>query len=219
MPTSIPNDIYQYSLHSAYTAGLKDGGPPVAFLTNHGTHGVGYFEVEVDSDDEDSKAQEQQRPNDMIQLDSVAYAIDSEGNVEKADKEDSLPHVMVTVFQPNQRTKLPVGANAKKLRELFSAPSKNTPLSFRIQGAFKYLSTQQETYWSVKGTVFGFCVPGWQKAVSGEGLQCVFLSEDKKRGGRVTELEVGDGTGVEWAKCGRFHLGFPQDEEFEELRL
>lgn len=216
MPTSIPNDIYQYSLYSAYTAGLKDGGPPVAFLTNHGTHGVGYFELEVDSDDEsDGK---EQGPNDMIQLDSIAYSIDPEGNVEKAGKEDCLPHVMVTVFQPNQRSKLPVGANAKIVREMF-AKNKNTPMPFRIHGAFKYLSTQQETYWNVQGTVFGFAVPGWQKSVSGEGLQCCFLSADKRRGGRVREFEVGEGSGVEWAKCGRFHLGFPQDEEFEELRL
>jgi alpha-acetolactate decarboxylase len=62
-------------------------------------------------------------------------------------------------------------------------------------------------------------VPKWQAAISGEDLQCCFLSEDKTSGGRVVEFETDEGAILEWAKCGRFHLGFPQDEEYEELDL
>ncbi|CAK4032518.1 hypothetical protein AC578_1740 [Lecanosticta acicola] len=204
MAKSIPNDIFQFSLHSAYTAGLKDGGPPVAFLTNHGTHGIGIFE------DEESE---------LIQIDSIAYAIDKDGAVAPAAKDDQLPFVMVTIFQPTQRVKPPPSTTSKQLKELFADAGKNTPMPFRLRGGFKYLNTQQKTFWDVKGTIFGFCVPGWQKAVSGEGLQCCFLSEDKRHGGRVIDFETGEGAVLEWGKCGRFHLGFPQDEEFEELRL
>ncbi|KAK5711066.1 hypothetical protein LTR17_018566 [Elasticomyces elasticus] len=212
-PSSIPNDIYQYSLRSAYNAGLKDGGPPVAFLTNHGTHGFGIFEAEEDDDGTE------QPPRDMIQVDSVAYAFDKDGNAERADKQDQMPFTMVTVFNPVQRVKLPSGTTHKRVLELFAGRSKNTPLSFRITGAFKYINTQQETHWDVKGTVFGFCIPVWQKEVSGDGLQCCFLSEDKKRGGRVLDLETGEGAVVDYGKCGRFHLGFPQDPEYEQLRI
>lgn len=203
MPASIPNDIYQYSLLSALRAGLQDGGPPVAFLTNHGTHGIGVFEDEE---------------RDMIQIDSVAYSIDQNGIASKADKEDTMPFVMVTVFQPAQRVKPPPRTTSKKLKEVFER-GKNTPMPFRISGGFKYISTKQQTYWDVKGTIFGYAVPGWQKDVSGEGLQSCFLAEDQTKGGRVTDFETGEGAVVEWAKCGRFHLGLPQDEEFEELRL
>lgn len=213
-----PNDIYQYSLHSAYTAGLRDGGPPVAFLTNHGTHGIGYFEAEEDDDDEDTSGPG--RPADMIQLDSVAYTIDAEGNASPADKGENLPYAAVTVFQPKEKVKVPAGANKKAVRELFERKSgRNTPISFLIRGSFKYLSTEQATLWDVRGVIFGFCWPGWQKGVSGEGLQGVFLSEDKRRGGRAEEFECGGEALVEWGKCGRFHLGFPADEEFEGLRL
>jgi alpha-acetolactate decarboxylase len=48
---------------------------------------------------------------------------------------------------------------------------------------------------------------------------CCFLSEDKKTGGRVKEFETGKAAEVDWAKCGRFHLGFPQDDEYEELKI
>lgn len=203
MAKSIPNDIFQFSLHTAYTAGLKDGGPPVAFLTNHGNHGIGVFE------DEESE---------MIQVDGVAYSIDKDGDVEPADKEDQLPFVMVTIFAPNKRVKPPPSTTSKKLKEVFEA-GKNTTMPFRLRGAFKYINTQQQTYWDVTGTIFGFSIPGWQKAISGDGLQCSFLSDDKEHGGRVIDFETGKDAVLEWAKCGRFHLGFPQDEEFEELRL
>jgi len=207
-PNSIPNDIYQFSLLSAYRAGLKDGGPPVAFLTNHGTHGVGVFEDDEESD----------RPNDMIQIDTIAYTIDKNGTAVRAERDESMPFVMVCVFQPTQRVKPPVRTTKEKVLEVFKR-SKNTPMPFRISGMFKYINTQQQTYWDVKGTIFGYCVPSWQKDVSGEGLQSCFLSDDKKKGGRVLDFETGEGAVLDWAKCGRFHLGFPQDQEFEELRI
>ncbi|KAF1825472.1 alpha-acetolactate decarboxylase [Dissoconium aciculare CBS 342.82] len=203
MAKSIPNDIFQYSLHSAYNAGLKDGGPPVAFLTNHGNHGLGVFE------DEES---------DLVQVDGIAYSIDKDGDVEPAEKDDQLPFVMVTIFQPTQRVKPPQSTTNKKLLEVFQA-GKNTTMPFRIRGPFKYINTKQQTYWDAKGTIFGFFVPNWQSAISGEGLQCCFLSEDKGNGGRVVEFETDEGAVLEWSKCGRFHLGFPQDEDYDELQL
>jgi alpha-acetolactate decarboxylase len=209
MSKSIPNDIYQFSLRSAYNAGLRDGGPPVAFLTNHGTHGIGIFE----------ELEDEPQPYDMIQVDSVAYSLDSEGTAERADKEDQMPFVMVTVFQPQQRVKPPAGTGSKKVKELFEGKAKNTPLPFGITGHFKYINTQQQTYWDVKGVIFGYCIPTWQKEVSGEGLQSCFLEESKAKGGRVLDFETGEGAVLEFAKCGRFHLGFPQDEEYEQLRI
>lgn len=203
MAKSIPNDIYQYSLLSAYNGGLKEGGPPVAFLTNHGTHGMGYFEDDG---------------IDMIQIDSFAHRINESGQATKADKEDQLPFVMVTVFQATQRVKPPKGTTSKRVKEVFEK-SRNTPMPFRISGSFRYISTKQRTYWDVTGTIFGYCVPSWQQDISGEGLQSCYLSEDKRNGGRVTDFEMGEGAVLEWAKCGRFHLGFPQDEEYEQVRL
>jgi alpha-acetolactate decarboxylase len=203
MSKTLPNDIFQFSLLSAHESGIRDGGPPVGFLTSHGTHGIGVFE------DDDA---------DMIQLDSVTYQFDEDGEATRADKEDQLPFCMVTIFQPSQRVKPPKGTTSKKLKEVFGR-SKNTPMPFKLGGQFGYISTKQQTYWDVKGTIFGFSVPSWQKDISGEGLQCCFLTEDKQRGGRVTDFESGEGVTLEWAKAGRLHLGFPQDEEFEQVRL
>lgn len=203
MAKSVPNDIHQFSLLSAFNGGLKDGGPPVGFLMQQGTHGIGICE------DDDG---------DMIQLDSVVYAFDEDGEATRADKEDQMPFVMVTAFQPSQKAKLPKGTASKKVKEVFER-GKNSPMPFRISGKFGYISTKQETYWDVTGTIFGFYLPSWQRDISGEGVQCCYLSEDKTRGGRVSDFETGDGAIMEWAKCGRLHLGFPQDEEFQQVRL
>ncbi|KAI5367233.1 Putative alpha-acetolactate decarboxylase [Septoria linicola] len=203
MAKTIPNDIFQYSLLSAYNAGLKDGGPPVPFLKTQGSHGIGFLE------DEES---------DLIQIDGVAYTIDQDGDVDLAEKDDAAPFVMITNFQPKKREQPPASTTAKQVKELF-ARNRNTPITFRVKGNFKYINTKQQTYWDVSGQLFGFCVPDWQKAVSGEGLQCMFLSEDEEHGGRVIDFETGVGAVLEWATCGRLHLGFPQDEEFEEIRL
>ena len=209
MPNSIPNDIYQYSLFSAYNAGLKSGGPPVAFLTNHGTHGTGYFEA----------ASSTARPNDMIQLDSTAYTISKDGTAKPAERGATMPHTSVVVFQPTYRLKPTPGTTSSKIQEEVFSMGRNTPMSFRVEGAFKSITTEQKSYDNVKGTIFGFVIPSWQKEVSGEGLVCCFLSEDKKSGGRVKDFETGEAAEVDWAKCGRFHLGFPQDDEYEELKI
>lgn len=208
MPASIPNDIYQYSLWSAYKAGLRTGGPPVAFLTNHGTHGIGIFED----------------GSDMIQIDQKAYVLDKNGKASQGPQNKQLPFVKVCVFQPSYRTTAPVGTNIGSLRKVFesggpSAGGSNTPMPFAVKGGFKSVKTTHQTFENAYGTIFGYAIPSWQSGVSGEGMQCCFLSGDKMTGGRVTEFESNAGTNVEWAKCGRFHLGFPQDEEFEGLEL
>lgn len=208
MPNSIPNDIYQYSLFSAYNAGLKSGGPPVAFLTNHGTHGTGYFEP----------SSPDARSDDMIQLDSTAYAISKDGSAKPAEHGACMPHTSVVVFQPTYRFEAPPGSSSTKVKEVFIM-GKNTPMSFMIEGAFKSITTEQKSYEGVKGNIFGFAIPSWQKECSGDGLVCCFLSEDKKAGGRVKDFETAEGVRVDWAKCGRFHLGFPQDDEYEKLKI
>ena len=211
MAKSIPNDIFQYSLLSAFEAGLKDGGPPVASLTNHGNHGIGVFE-----DDEEDSGRTQ--GPDLVQINGVAFAIDHDGHAAKAERDDQAPFVMVTIFQPQQKSRTPKGTSRRKIQEIFER-GKNTPMPFRLTGDFRYISTRQQTYWDVKGTIFGFYIPTWQSHISGEGLQCCFLAEDQKAGGKVNDFETGDGAILEWAKCGRFHLGFPQDEEYDQLRL
>ncbi|KAK7935469.1 hypothetical protein PG985_000964 [Apiospora marii] len=221
MPSSIPNDIYQYSLWPAFAAGLDRGGPRVADLINHGTYGVGVFEKGSESPANGGGSGAlpfTTPPREMVQIEGQAYSIAYDGTVEPAEPRANLPYAMVTVFQPTQRAELHSSFTFDDLRKV---DWPNSPTSFRITGAFRSVHTKQGLYEGVEGTIFGFMIPRWQAAVSGdEYSQMRFIDDDRKQGGgSVLGFEAGEGTLLESGGCGRFHLGFPQDDKFNQLKF
>lgn len=227
MPASIPNDIYQYSTTPAFQSGLTSGGPPAAFLTKHGTYGIGTFG--------DGQG--------MMLLDTVAWRLSGGGNEarwEKAPKEAQLPFVMVTVFEPAAALRLgeveglgETKSNEVTLKQLDEAMSskssrqggwgKNAYLSVRIRGLFETVRTKHETLSDIKGTMFGFRAPAWAASTSPNGLHCHFLSDGndrgERKGGIVEAFAVAEETVLDFASCGRFHQGLPLSEEFEMMKL
>jgi alpha-acetolactate decarboxylase len=127
--------------------GLKSGGPPVAFLINHGTHGTGYFEP----------TSPDVRSDDMIQLGSTAYTISKDGSAKPAERSACMPRTSVVVFQPTYRFEAPPGTSSTEVKEVFDM-RRNTPMPFMVEGAFKSATTEQKSYDSVKGTIFGFAI-------------------------------------------------------------
>lgn len=75
----------------------------------------------------------------------------------------------------------------------------------------------------VEGTVFGFYGPKWAEGISVTGFHCSFLSGrdevGKLRGGRVKDFKASGAVELAWALTGRFHLGLPSGEEWEDLEL
>ncbi|KAK8066023.1 hypothetical protein PG997_012770 [Apiospora hydei] len=204
MPSSIPNDIYQYSLWPAFAAGLDHGGPRVADLINHGTYGVGVFEKSSGSSPPNGGGSDGSDtlpfatpPKEMVQIEGKAYSIAYDGTVEEAEPRASLPYAMVTVFKPTDRVELHSSFTFADLR--------------KVQGLFE----------DVEGTIFGFMIPKWQATVSGdEYSQMRFIDDDRRQGGgSVLGFETGEGVLLESGGCGRFHLGFPQDEQFNQLKF
>jgi acetolactate decarboxylase len=154
----------------------------------------------------------------MIQLGSTAYTISKDGSAKPVERSACMPHTFVIIFQPTYRFKAPPGTSSTEVKDVFDM-RRNTPMPFMVEGAFKSVTTEQKSYDSVKGTTFEFAISSWQKECNGDGLVCCFLSEDKKRGGRVKDPETAEGVRVNWAKCGRFHLAFPQDDQYEKLEI
>lgn len=235
MVASIPNDIFQYSIISALNSGLATGGPPAAFLTRHGTHGIGTFA---------------HMNGEMILIDSVAWQITSDGNVRRAALDAVLPYVMVTIFEPVFGIAVSKDGMSKGELEEVLFESKgahgggpNSYMPFRIHGKFKSVQVSAvakqkndtaslgevreqgmlKTVEDVKGTIFGFASPPWAQGISVAGVHCHFLSEEgtdgKRTGGHVKSFELTQGGRVEWAVCGRFHLGLPSGDSWEELDL
>lgn len=209
MVGSIPNDIFQFSTLAAHTAGFNSGQPRTADLTSHGTDGIGIYED----------------GNLMILLDGQAYAVRKEGTAVPAPLQERLPFAMVTVFQPTHRIQLSA-LTLDDLEELMSStelgPARgvNTLMPFKITTIFTSMSLEQGGHHTnIGGTVFGFIVPKWMREISGPRIHAHFLDEEESKGGRVESFEVDGGVTLGFAKCGRFHLGFPQVPEWEDVRL
>ncbi|KAJ8608641.1 hypothetical protein MRB53_039525 [Persea americana] len=220
MPASIPNDIYQFTTLPAFNASHDASGPPAAFLTRHGTHGIGFFGHASSP-----------RPTILYLLDSVAYELALNGSAYRATQSDTIPFVMVTVFQPTYCVQAPFATRDTVLPVVTKIGQgmhggKNSYMPFRIKGFFKTIqlgvegkSAMLRTLEDVQGTLFGYMMPAWTAGISGKGMRCVFLDDGKRNGGYVVEFEAGPEAQVEWAICGRFHLGLPSGESWEALDL
>lgn len=209
MAPSIPNDIFQFSTHAALHAGFNQGQPRTADLTSHGTDGIGVYE--------DGSL--------MILKDKQAHSIQKSGKASLAPMNARLPFAMVTVYEPTFRAKIG-SVTIDSLDALVSAddfgPAKgvNTLMPFKIAGRFSSIDfADGPSQKAIDGTLFGFVVPAWMKQISGPRIYAHFLDANEEVGGQVVDFRMEDEAVLSFAKCGRFHLGFPQGEEWEDVKL
>ncbi|KAF2445029.1 hypothetical protein P171DRAFT_521090 [Karstenula rhodostoma CBS 690.94] len=223
MVASIPNDIFQFSTWTAVQKGFKTGQPRAADLTSHGTDGIGVFE----------------NGDLMILLDSRAYVVSIAGNATPAMSDHRLCFAMVTVFQPLRLIKLAQEDTMSfaGLRELLASSDAlptvggmNSMLPFKVKGTFTRVSliqknsSQSRQVKNVKGTLYGYKIPTWMEGISGPSMHCHLMGVEGDDhgltiGGRVESFEAVVDPDIGVGKCGRFHLGFPQAEDWESVNL
>ncbi len=171
MAESPPNDIFQFSTYSALHAGFTESLLLTTELMTHGTDGIGVYE--------DGRL--------LILKDSLAHAIRQDGDMEPAPMRTHLCFAIVSTFQPPFRAKIP-SLTLEGLDELLSSsefgPAKgiNTLMPFKITGMFESVELEDAastSTWSKKqniaGSVVGFVVPTWMKAISGPRIHAHFL--------------------------------------------
>ncbi|KAF3009473.1 hypothetical protein E8E13_002712 [Curvularia kusanoi] len=208
MVASIPNDIFQFGTTAATAAGFAQGQPCTADLTSHGTDGIGSFE--------DGHL--------MILNNGEAYALSKDNKASPAPMDARLPFAMVTIFRPTFRMEVP-SLDLESLDDLLSSPklaharAVNTLAPFKVVGLFKSVEfTGGGEQRGLKGIVFGYAVPTWMKHICGPRLHAHFLADSGEVGGKVEDFETDVAT-LSFAKTGRFHLGFSQSQEWEDVRL
>jgi alpha-acetolactate decarboxylase len=211
MVASIPNDIFQFSTYTAVTRGFNTGQPRTADLTSHGTDGIGIFE--------DGTL--------MLLTNSVTYNL-KDGHAKPALMHARLSFAMVTIFYPGHKLDtrglsidtLDSQLSSSNLGHIWGA---NSLMPFRIEGNFTSIEIDGGSeHRDVKAAIFGFVVPSWMEGISGPRTHCHCVMEETDRkerfGGKVKRFETRRAT-LGFAKCGRFHLGFPQGEEWETQEL
>jgi alpha-acetolactate decarboxylase len=212
MVASIPNDIFQFSNYTAVTRGFNAGQPRTADLTSHGSDGIGIYED----------------GNLMLLRDSIAYCIKN-GKANIAPMDARLPFAMVTIFKPTYQVQIPSLALGNLDERLFKSAlahvwGPNTLMPFKVEAAFASIVLEGgEEHHDREGAIFGFVVPNWMESICGPRFHCYFVgkvNKDSDRfGGRVHGFEAKDVATLSFAKCGRFHLGFPQGEDWEKQEL
>jgi acetolactate decarboxylase len=232
MVSKIPNDIFQFSTASALMAGLAQNGPSCGQLAGYGSHGIGTFAS---------------MNGELLYLDGQAWQMLRCGKVQRAAPEVSLPFVQVTNFQPEFAVTTR-GLKKSGLLHAFeqagpAAGGKNSFVPFVVKGKFKSLhlriagpqqhpgqdlaevaaNARKWTLNDVEGTMFGIVSPEWTQGISIGGVHCHFMTDGEqgkeREGGHVLDFETGDEAQLLWAVTGRYHLGFPRDDEWESLDL
>jgi alpha-acetolactate decarboxylase len=203
MVASIPNDIFQFSTYAALQAGFNTGQPRTADLTTHGTHGLGVYE--------DGRL--------MLLADRKAFILDATSNnkASPAPLQATLPFAMVTIFHPTAQLNM-ARIEMHELEALISSHAANTLMPFKLAGKFHVVLAPGAEEVVAAGHVFGFVVPAWMQGISGPRVHAHFLDDRGQIGGRVCGFSA-EAVTLGWAKCGRFHLGFPQGEAWEEVKL
>lgn len=159
MAAKIPNDIYQFSILSAYKAGLTQAGPPVRALQGYGSDGIAYLPrnggelLFLDSTayfippNQGHQASRAASPTSSPPNGSALPSPENENIMEHAKGEILLPFVMVTKFVPEFSLNISGDTEMESLMDLLEcegpvAGGRNSFMPFRLRGSFSFISLQ-----------------------------------------------------------------------------
>ncbi len=220
--------IFQVSLLQGLTLGDYYGSVSVKELKEKGDTGIGTFEGVN---------------GELIMLDGEVYRAKSDGSVEVAPDDETIPFSNVTFFDADTTEEISGISNINDLKEYLNGKveefGKNRFYMIRIDGSFKKVSArselkQEEPYKTLAdalstdqrefdfdettGTVVGLYCPEYMNDLNAVGWHFHFVSEDKQNGGHVLDLDI-DNAELKWDNTDGFNMLLPETKMFPELDL
>ena len=220
--------IYQVSLLQGLTLGDYYGSVSVKDLKEKGDTGIGTFEGVN---------------GEHIMVDGNVYRATSDGSVEEAPDDETIPFSNVTFFDADETEDISgissIADVKKLLDEKVEKLGKNQFYMVRIDGKFKKMharselkqelpykplaealaTDQREFSWDdIEGTVVALYCPQYMEDLNAVGWHLHFISEDKKLGGHVLDLEV-DTAKLKIDATQGFNMQLPDTEMFPTLDL
>jgi acetolactate decarboxylase len=219
------DSLTQVSTIDALLNGLYDGVTPWGELKEYGDFGIGTFDG---------------LDGEMIVLDDVCYQVKVDGVAYPVTDTMTIPFAAVTAFDVDRELPVSEGMNYTQLQAYLSdsIEERNIFYAVRIDGTFDYVKTrsvpgQEKPYpplvdvtakqaifefEDVRGTIVGFYSPDYVGGLNVPGYHLHFITDDKKAGGHVLELEIEDAQlSVDYTSDIRIIL--PNTEEFNSLDL
>ena len=216
--------LYQYSTYNAFSQGTFEGLTPAKDFLTYGDTGLGY------ADGLDGA---------IIVVDGTAYHITSDGVAKECDKNDKIAYGAVTKLNSSKTQSI---LEIKGIKNFCNALSNQIILNqlniAKIDGTFSSLKltcpkAQSEPYKSyktaskdnvnnsykdIKGTIIAVYYPEFYDGIGQKGWNMFFISEDKSKGGIVTDVHIKEGKCI-IEKTSKFALETPQTDSFNKLTL
>ncbi|MBQ2580399.1 MAG: acetolactate decarboxylase [Ruminococcus sp.] len=220
--------IYQVSLLQGLTLGDYNGSVSVKELKQKGDTGIGTFEGVN---------------GELIMVDGTVYRAKSDGSVETAPDDETIPFANVTFFDTDEKQDISGVSSIADLKKLLDEKveklGRNQFYMVRVDGTFKKMharselkqekpykplaealkTDQREFSWdNIEGTVVALYCPQYMKDLNAAGWHLHFVSKDKKYGGHVLELDV-DKAELKIDSTQGFNMQLPDTEIFPTLDL
>ncbi|MBD3879478.1 MAG: acetolactate decarboxylase [Quinella sp. 1Q5] len=219
--------IYQIALLQSLAMGYFDGSISVKNLKRHGDTGIGTFEG---------------LDGEMIVLDGVVYRANRDCKINVVDDKVLVPFSNVTFFDKDFSVKLRDVHNKAALEKIFNdlvdsngrnsfymvkVPAEFNSILVRSESGAKEpyptlveaLKTQNEiTPKNISGTIVGLYCPDFMSSLNSTGWHFHFISDDKKIGGHVLELDLKSGEAI-FDKTDNFRMQLPKKENFHALNF
>jgi len=217
--------LFQVSTIDALMQGVFDGFYSFNDLMAQGDFGIGTFDA---------------LDGEMIALDGEYYQVKSDGEVYPVPGHMMSPFAAVTHFEVDQTAALENASNFTELTRQIDLhlPSPNAFYALRIDGTFPYVQTrsvpaQEKPYprladavknqsvfnfTNVTGSVVGIWAPDFAKGVNVPGYHLHFITEDRKAGGHILEIQLANATAQVDVTAG-FAMQLPSSGDFYEVNL
>ena len=218
----------QIALLQSLTLGHFDGSITAKQLKTLGDIGIGTFDG---------------LDGELIMLNGVIYRANSDLKINVVDDKVTIPFSNVTFFDKDFSIKLnnisDKSALEQKLNESVKKYGVNNFYFVKIPANFNSIlirseakqnkpyptlvealkATQKEkTFENVSGTIVGLYCPDYMGGLNSVGWHFHFVSDDKKFGGHVLDLNINSGT-VEFDVTDNFNMILPKNNDFQKLDL
>ncbi len=217
--------LFQVSTIDALMQGVFDGFYSFNDLEAQGDFGIGTFDA---------------LDGEMIALDGDYYQVKADGVAYPVQGNMTAPFAAVTRFEVDQTAALENAGNFTELARQLDRhlPSPNAFYALRIDGTFPYVQTrsvpaQEKPYprlaeavknqsvfnfTNVTGSVVGIWAPEFAKGVNVPGYHLHFITEDRKAGGHILDIQVANATAQVDVTAG-FAMQLPSSGDFYEVDL
>ena len=231
--SAAPHDretLYQVALLQAFAMGYFDGSVTVKDLKTHGDTGIGSFD---------------KLNGDMIFLDGVVYRANPNCEINVVNDKTTLTFGDVTFFDEDAGGVFYDEYPTKNLLEkslnefLVNENMSNRFYMIKLHGDFNEIllcaareqskpypplsevmkSQNEVTFKNISGTIVGLYCPEFMRSLNNVGWHLHFISDDKKIGGHVLELNLKSGSMFHLDKTDAFRMDLPTKENFHALNF